>query len=100
MSSRISLSLPHVDPARHFSTLFLFWTLSLMLLMWGPKFNMLSNVKPRIFGFLMVGMVLLSILMSSSVDTSFDQVVNKVAVDFSVEISSFLSLNHAETVLR
>lgn len=80
--SRVSLDLPKevdVSALRSFSELVAF---SLVFLMCSEKVSFGSKVRPRIFGFMTVGMVWLLILSCKVVLYSAGSGVNRVACDF------------------
>ena len=78
----VSLSLPQEVPARAFKALFLELTELHTFAECFANVWRLSNVTPKILGFLTVGICSLSIKTSKVSLTSFVQVVNKVAEDF------------------
>ena len=91
---KVSFSSPHVVPASAFKMLLRWLTFVLRMLVWRPKENMGSRVRPRIFGSLMVGTLTLLILMSSSRLTSLEKVVKMVAEDLGADMKRFREMNH------
>ena len=75
---RVSLFLPHLVAVRALVRLRDFFALSFVILMCSAKFSLGSNVMPSIFGFLVVGMVILLIVRFSVVLYSAGSGVNRV----------------------
>ena len=87
----VSLSHPHVDPARDFMIFNFFLALVIVCFMCGPKQNMVSKVTPRSLGFLSSLICFSSLVTFGSTGASAVAGVNQVTVDFSGAIRSSLS---------
>lgn len=87
VDASVSLSFPQVLPDMAFRALFLDCILLLTFLACWLKVSNGSNVTPRIFGCLVVGTIVSSMIMSRVLLTSFVHNVNNVAEDFPGESS-------------
>lgn len=91
VARRVSFCFPHDVEVRAFRTFIDESAFSLVILACSAKLRLGSSVRPRILGFLTVGIVTLLIERLSVVFCSRVQDVNKVAVDLSgFSIKSFL----------
>lgn len=79
----VSLSLPHCVLVRALSKLIVLFAFTFVLFMCSVKVRCGSRVRPRIFGFLTVGILLLFMVRLSSVLCSCVSGVKRVAVDLS-----------------
>ena len=87
----VSFCFPHEVDVRVFTILLALSAFSLVILICLPKFNFVSKVRPRILGFLTVGMIVLFIVRFKIVLYSAGSGVNNVAVDLSgLRMRSFL----------
>ena len=83
MAIIVSFCFPQFVPVSAFSMLMVFFALSRDLLMCSPKVSLGSKVTPSIFGFLIVGIVVLFIESFKVVSYSAGSGVNNVEVDLS-----------------
>ena len=87
----VSFCFPHEVDVRVLKILLALSAFSLVILACLPKFNFVSKVRPRILGYLIVGIMVLFMVRFKIVLYSAGSGVNNVAVDLSgLRMRSFL----------
>ena len=86
----VSLFMPQVVPANALRILLFLLTFASMLVACAVKYKRLSKVTARIFGYMSVGMVLLSTLTFNIFFTTLVQVVKRETDDLGADMRRFL----------